>query len=100
MVLAFADDVILVSENKKVLDNILDNLVELLEEVGLRLNLKKCEILVKSPLSSNCHDTEVRLGKYSIRRVKQIKYLGTTLTENLCRSKTISKRCRIAVRCS
>lgn len=43
-ILAFADDVILFLGNKKMLDNILDHLVEFLAKPGLRLNLKKCQV--------------------------------------------------------
>lgn len=41
MVLAFADDIILIGENKNTIGEIISNLILLLEDVGLSLNIKK-----------------------------------------------------------
>lgn len=66
------------------LGKIVDELAQLLDELGLRLNLNKCEILLDSKQKKI---TEHKLGSRIIKRVNVLRYLGTTTTEELSRSK-------------
>lgn len=100
VVLAFADDLILIAEKRNEISTILEELILQLAEVGLNLNFNKCEVLVKNPLKKDLTRTEEIFGKFTIKRVSQIKYLGTYITEDLSRRETIAKRCKSAVRAS
>ena len=68
--LAFADDMMVMTNNKSELTMIIDELVKLQQQWNLRLNKRKSEILTKEDIQ------EVN----GIKCVKTVKYLGVRVT--------------------
>ena len=68
--LAFADDMLVMTNNQSELTMIIDELVKLQQQWNLRLNKRKSEILTKEDLQ------EVN----GIKCVKTVKYLGVKVT--------------------
>ena len=68
--LAFADDMLVMTNNKSELTMIIDELVKLQQQWNLRLNKRKSEILTKEDIQ------EVN----GIKCVKTVKYLGVKVT--------------------
>ena len=68
--LAFADDMLVITNNKSELTMIIDELVKVQQQWNLRLNKRKWEILTKE-------DAQEVNG---IKCVKTVKYLGVKVT--------------------
>lgn len=98
IILAFADDLIIIVDNKEDLELILAKLKEYLACVGLNLNEAKCKVLVRE--SKGEAVTEIQIGGRSYKTTEPIRYLGVYLTSKLERPKTLRTRCRNAVRVS
>lgn len=77
LVLAYADDVIIVCNDKRLLTLLFHELKDLFLSVNLKFNISKTELMVRDP----CHlitepEDFISLGSIQIRRVHEIKYLG------------------------
>ena len=68
--LAFADDMLVMTSNRSELTMIIDELVKLQQQWNLRLNKRKSEILTKEEIQ------EVN----GVKCVKTVKYLGVKVT--------------------
>lgn len=78
-VLAYADDIVLVSRSIIVLNTMLTTLVPLLESVGLRCNMAKSSIVVRDPCNAlgDLGPTPIiNIGEFPFKVEKNIKYLG------------------------
>lgn len=77
LVLAYADDILLISRFPHELESMLSHLVPLFESVGLRCNMNKSSLLIRDPLSTllNIGET-VTIGGYSFKVTDNLKYLG------------------------
>lgn len=98
ILLAFADDLMLVSKTLPGLEILLEKLVEYLDCVGLNLNENKCKVLIRQPTGDAVPEVTI-LGR-TYKTTETIKYLGVYLTPKLDRPMTIRTRCRTAVRVS
>lgn len=96
MILAFADDLIIIAETIEDVEAILTKLTEYLSYVGLSLNKDKCKVLIREPRSEAIPDVEV-CGR-SYKATDPLRYLGVHLTARLERPKTVRTRCRNSIK--
>lgn len=97
LILAYADDVIVVCKDKALLISIFEELSTLFSSVGLRFNISKTMVMIRDPLNISSEPTsEIQLGSVSVKRVHEIRYLGMILTSTLSRGDIIRKRCGMA----
>lgn len=98
IILAFADDLIIIADNQDDLELILSKIKEYLSYVGLTLNADKCKLLVRE--SKGEPVTELHVGGQMYKTTEPLRYLGIYLTSKLERPMTVRTRCRNAVRVS
>lgn len=98
MVLAYADDLIIVSKALPEVELLLTKLKDYLECVGLSLNEEKCKVLIRQPVGNAVPEVTI-LGK-SYKTTEPLRYLGIYITPKLDRPMTVRVRCRKAVRTS
>lgn len=101
MILAYADDVIVISENALELERFLQEFIPTAESIGLELNISKSEVLVRDPYDRQ-HQLQqggsIRLCNMDIKLVEKMKYLGVYLTNNINRPATVRERIKSAFR--
>ena len=86
--LDFADDIALIEECKLSLQGCTDTLVSIMEQIGLRLNANKCEVL-----SINCEDDhQIKIEEESVKEVQNFLYLGSVVSSNGSASEDIKLR--------
>lgn len=100
IILAFADDIIIIARSKEELERILKILYEQLGTVGLEINFEKCQIIIRKPNDKAQSPKEITLNGINYKVFDQIKYLGVTLTSTLNRKSTNRQRCLNAFRAS
>lgn len=98
LILAFADDIIILAETVEDVELIVSKLKEYLGYIGLNLNENKCKVLVREPNTEAVEEIEVLGRKY--KATEPLRYLGVYLTARLERPMTIRTRCRNAMRAS
>lgn len=98
MILAFADDLIIISRTQHDVELLLTRLVEFLSYVDLNLNEEKCKVLVRQPIGEAVPEITI-LGR-TYKTTESLRYLGAYLTAKLDRPMTVRTRCRQAVRLS
>lgn len=98
IILAFADDLIIIVDNEADLLLILSKLEEYLSYVGLNLNAAKCKVLVREPRGDPV--TELEINGQVYRTTDPLRYLGVYFTSRLERPMTVRTRCRDSVRVS
>ena len=79
MVHAFADDIVLCTNSREVLEGKLEVWRGEMEGRGLKISRKKTEYL---RLKDDDEDGEVRLQGEVLKRVEKFKYLGSTVAED------------------
>lgn len=99
-VLAFADDLLILANNKAELEEILTAIEFFLSEVGLEINIDKSKILIRDPAKDLEASDEIILNNKKFNVCRSIKYLGVCLTSTLDRPSTTRQRCMNAVRVS
>lgn len=98
LLLAFADDLLIIATSKEQLQKILEELVKQLEQVGLELNYDKCQLLLRFPNNRGQLPKEIILMGRPFKVCDSIKYLGVCLTATLDRKATNRQRCVNAYR--
>lgn len=98
LLLAFADDLLIIADSKEQLEKIVKELVKQLEEVGLELNYDKCQLLLRFPNYKGQMPNEIMLNGRPYKVCDSIKYLGVCLTATLDRKATNRQRCVNAYR--
>ncbi|KAK3917572.1 Transposon TX1 uncharacterized 149 kDa protein [Frankliniella fusca] len=92
---AYADDVLVVADGERDLADFLAAFVAGLREVGLQLNPRKCEYLVRQPAIDPLPlPRPVRMAGLEIQRVAGIIYLGAHITNALDRQPVVYHRIR------
>lgn len=76
LILAYADDLIILSENSMELDRFVNEFVPTAESLGLSLNEDKSLLLIRNPLNTDNQPTQIRLGAFNIQTTNKMKYLG------------------------
>lgn len=98
IILAFADDLIIIAESIEDVEAILTKLIEYLSYVGLKLNKDKCKVLIREPNAEAV--PEINICDTNYKTTEPLRYLGVYLTARLERPKTVRTRCRNSVRVS
>lgn len=98
MLLAFADDLIVVARTVEDVEAVVAKIKEYLSYVGLELNEKKCQVLVRSPTGEAVEEVSI-LGQ-TYKTTEPMRYLGIYLTSKLERPMTTRTRCRNALKAS
>ena len=91
----YADDTVLIADSEEKLKNLIDAVQEASEAKGLRLNIKKTEVMVvsKQPNPPRCNIT---INNETLKQVEQFKYLGSILTQDSRCNQEIKTRIAIA----
>lgn len=89
-ILAYADDVVLMSKSQDNLRSLFTHLEEKAKRVGLQVNEEKTELfgiyelyMVVGRGDSVAVFPYLKVGRYEFSRVKQFKYLGSILTKKM-----------------
>ena len=82
-VIAYADDLVLISPTAPSLQLLLDKLVSLLDSLGLVLNPAKCLSLTFSKQKLKHSSLKLFIKDREIKAVTEVKYLGFIFTNNL-----------------
>ncbi|KAK3914294.1 Transposon TX1 uncharacterized 149 kDa protein [Frankliniella fusca] len=95
-VCAYADDLLVVAADYMDVAAFLDAFVDRVREIGLVLNYRKCEYLVRSP---GAPDPEpfprpARVGQHQVQQVDRLVYLGVVITNQLSRQPGVHHRVR------
>lgn len=98
LLLAFADDILLLSNNLDDLNNIMKSLKENLKLAGLNINFNKSEIMIRDPFENDANlPTILKIDTDEYKVVSSLKYLGVTLTNTLNRPLVTRQRCHNSV---
>lgn len=93
VILAYADDILIICEDLKQLDEIVEYLKQLLLEAGLQIHPGKSELIVRDPLSTKIADEGVyEIASMQIKAKPCIRYLGAFLTGVLDRPENVKRR--------
>jgi hypothetical protein len=98
MVLAYADDLLFLTENENDLGEILIEMTKNLKSVGLEINQEKSGVLLRDPLLNIPRQRQFIYGNITINYTKEIKYLGSILTNGLSRPKIMKSRLKQAMK--
>lgn len=99
LILAYADDIILLSDSLTSIEIILVELERELRSIGLTVNEKKCSIMLRDPVQVMPPiDGSVRLNGKDILVVSIMRYLGIYISSDLDRRSTVSHRIQLAYR--
>jgi len=98
--LAYADDLVLLAENKEDIIEQTQELLEAAKRVGLEINVKKTKYMIaqRSVLPEDVH-THLEVGAYKFNRVQKFQYLGTLITQNNEIQEEIKARIHAVNRC-
>ena len=91
-ILAYADDIVLLASSKEQLDKLYRVLEQRIGERKLLINKTKSKCLIFTNQSSNVTATDVILGNDIFEVVKEYKYLGHNLQDNLSDVKDVEFR--------
>ncbi|KAL1373955.1 hypothetical protein pipiens_018354 [Culex pipiens pipiens] len=91
LVLVYADDVLILTEDVVSLEKIVACMESYLETVGLNLNRDKCQLLVRDPMGPSVKTVTLLGVDYDVQ--KSMKYLGISLTNRLSPEKPVLVRC-------
>lgn len=100
MVLAFADDVLIVSQAEEDIHAFVAAFEVNLAGFGLRFNSNKSELMIRDPVREIAPTQEWTIGNYVFRRVDTMRYLGSFMTDTLNRKGNSRDRCNLALRVS
>ncbi|GFO47360.1 endonuclease-reverse transcriptase [Plakobranchus ocellatus] len=89
--LRYADDTVLIAENKEDLQKLLNIVEEESRKKGLELNSKKTEVMVisRKQESPKC---DIFINKVKLKQTEKFKYLGTIISNNGKTNREISAR--------
>lgn len=94
LILAYADDLLVISEKEKDLRNLLDALKQALRNVGFQVNNRKSTVNISDPNNKNISNKgqDYNIGDMTLKLNNKMKYLGTYLTIHLSRRETVKAR--------
>ena len=78
--LLFADDAPLVTHTKRALQHLTSCFAEAAQLLGLKVSLKKTEVLHQPALLVEHHSPHITIGGNKLKAVYQLTYLGLTIT--------------------
>jgi hypothetical protein len=90
--LAYADDVVIVGENRDTIQKNTKALLDASKEVGLEVNPDKTKYMLVSRCEKAEQRQSIKIGNRPFEDVAKFKYLGTTLTDQNCIYEEIKSR--------
>jgi hypothetical protein len=78
--LAYANDVNLLGDNIDTINKNTQTLIDASKEVGLEVNVEKTKYVLVSQDQNAGQNRQIKIGNRSFENVPQLKYLGTTVT--------------------
>jgi hypothetical protein len=90
--LAYADDVNLLGDNIDTINNNTQTLIDASKEVGLEVNVEKTKYMLVSRDQNAGQTREIKVGNRSYENVSQLKYFGTTVTNQNLIQEEIKRR--------
>lgn len=114
LILAYADDIIILSDNIPQLEAVFRALTVELRTIGLEVNDHKCSLLIREPCAESKEEVvtdvedmdetvsdsgdadEIVLDGKTIKIVQTMKYLGIYISSDLDRRSTVSHRVKLA----
>jgi hypothetical protein len=78
--LFYADDVNLLGDNIDTIKKNTETLIEANKEVGLEINVEKTKYMLVSRHQTVGRNQDIRIANRSFENESQLKYLGTTVT--------------------
>ncbi|KAL1402280.1 hypothetical protein pipiens_019812 [Culex pipiens pipiens] len=93
-ILAYADDLMIITSSLKEMDEIMWSLRSLLEEVGLIIHPEKTELLIRDPYETKDARLEQHIvGGFHLTSKASVRYLGAYLTATVNRPESVKRRC-------
>lgn len=93
IILAFADDLLVITNSVRDLDLIIKHLKMAFARVGLEINKDKSNILIRDPSKDSITPNSLLLDNEPFPVVDKLRYLGSYLTTDLARPLTTRIRC-------
>jgi hypothetical protein len=90
--LAYADDVNLLGDNIDTIKKNMENLIDASKEVGLEINAEKTKYMLLSLHQNVGRNRDIKTANRSFENVSQLKYLGTTVTNQNLMQEEIKRR--------
>jgi len=88
----YADDLVLLAKEEKVLHDMIDKLIEIGGSYGMEMNVEKIKVMC---ISRQPFPVKIMIDQKQLENVESFKYLGSTLTnDGRC---TCEIKCRIAM---
>jgi hypothetical protein len=78
--LAYADDVNLLGDNIDTIKKNMKTLIDASKEIGLEINVDKTKYMLLSRHQNVGQNQDIKIANRSFENVSQLKYLGTTVT--------------------
>jgi len=88
----YADDLVLLAKEEKVLQDMIDKLIEIARWYGVGINVKKTKVM---RISRQPFPVKIMINQKQLENVESFKYLGSILTNDGRR--TCEIKCRIAM---
>jgi hypothetical protein len=92
LILGYADDVYIISEDMSIGIKVMEILLENLSKYGLELNPNKSSLLIKARNHLCSQLTSIKVLTYDIPIVNSLKVLGVTINSNMERKSAIKER--------
>ena len=89
--LLFADDSALVAHSAEEMPNIVDAFSDASKKFGLKINIKKTEVLYQ-PNSTRTREEDIMVYGNKLNSVQEFAYLGSTISSNGCIDNEIQRR--------
>ena len=81
-ILLFADDIILLAENKEELQNLLNEIHKYSTETNMKFSPEKSKYMIINEKETDKTNEEITLGQIPMEKVKEYKYLGLLIGSN------------------
>lgn len=91
----YADDTVLITDNVRDLQTLLQRLSDAFNQYGLNMNLKKTKYMIVTK-KNNIDEVSLKIDNTLIEKVQHYKYLGTWLNETADHEQEIKSRIEIA----
>ena len=89
----FADDMVLLAESEQTVNEMLEDLIGLCEEYGMKINGKKTMSMVIGPRDKQAN---IKIGHEGIDQVTAFKYFDSVITQDLKSHQEVKVRIAIA----